>query len=390
MTISADMPAARGGAVPLGLSAAPEARTAPLSGVHIGALDGIRGIAILLVLAYHFGRSAQGFGLDSPVLWPTSFGWVGVDLFFVLSGFLITGILYDSRREHLYFRNFYARRALRIFPLYYGALLLVVLLGAAWPEAGVWGTESPIWLALYMTNLLVATEGPESAGILGHYWSLAIEEHFYLLWPLLVRWGTRRQLMAAAATLMVAALALRTVLVLGGADPEAVYIMTPTRIDALAAGAFCSLAVRGPAGPAGLVWPAWAVLLLCGGSVLLLIATQRTLGNHDPLMQTIGYTLLALTFAGAIVVGITGRMVKAVLENGVLRWFGRYSYGLYVWHPIVAVILFYTPLTASFGVDGKASAALFVLFAFAVSVLVSLVSYHCWEQPFLRLKRHFA
>lgn len=365
-------------------------RTSVPSGQHIGALDGIRGLAILLVLAFHFGRSARMFGISSPLLQATEIGWVGVDLFFVLSGFLITGILYDSRMNERYFRNFYARRSLRIFPLYYGALLVTVVLGMFWPEAEVWSAYSPVWIASYMTNFLMASEGTEAAGILGHFWSLAVEEHFYLLWPLFVRWGTRRQLMAVSATLIIMAFALRVALVINSVDPEAIYILTPTRFDALATGAFCSLAVRGAGGPAALVRGAWITLVLGGAGVIVLVLSRHTLSNQDPVMQTIGFTMLSAIFASVIVVGLTDRQIKGVLENGILRWFGRYSYGIYIWHPIIAVILFNTHIPGALGVSGPLLSSLMVLFAIALSILAAVISYRYWEQPFLRLKRSFA
>src|ERR1700712_595490 len=134
-------------------------KVAALTHGHIGALDGLRGIAILLVLVYHFAGAAGVMGLKSKILGIASLGWCGVDLFFVLSGFLITGILFDSRKTPWYFRNFYARRTLRIFPLYYGAFLLVLALGRFWPDAGIWGTANPLWLGCYFINVVLRLGG---------------------------------------------------------------------------------------------------------------------------------------------------------------------------------------------------------------------------------------
>jgi len=369
-----------------------EAEAAPakrLSGVHIGALDGIRGVAILLVLVHHYGASARGFGFYYSFLKATDLGWCGVDLFFVLSGFLITGILYDSRNDESYFRNFYARRVLRIMPLYYTALLFVVLLSTAWPDAGVWGTTSPLWVVFYLTNFVMAFEGPHSVGLMGHYWSLAIEEHFYLIWPVLVLWGTRRHLMGAAAALVVLALVLRTGLVLSGAEPIIVSLQTPLRIDALAAGAFVALAIRGPNGIASLMRPAWIVMMVCGATVLLLIAGPSNVHGVDPIMLSVGFTLIALAFAGSLVVGIGWRPANAIFNLGILRWFGRYSYGMYVWHPIINMLMFYTSIKTALDIEGPTAGALYMAFVFGIVLLVSLASYHFLEKPFLRLKKYF-
>jgi peptidoglycan/LPS O-acetylase OafA/YrhL len=363
----------------------------PLSGSHIGALDGIRGIAILLVLVFHYGRNARGFGMSHPLLSASELGWCGVDLFFVLSGFLITGILYDSRAKPNYFRNFYARRMLRIFPLYYTAILVVVVLGVVWPEAGIWGTYSPAWIALYLTNFLIAFEGAEAAGVLTHFWSLAVEEHFYLVWPLLVLLGTRRTLMAVAAGVIVVAFAIRTVFFLNGAGYDTLFFPTPMRMDALAVGALVALAARGPAGIAGLRKLAWAAVLVSGAAVAaILLGTWGALGAwsfraDNPMLMWIGYTILAVGFGGALVIGVSWSPASVVLNTPVLRWFGRYSYGMYVWHVIVNVIVFATASAATLQAWGAA----YILLAFVLMTLVSLTSYHVLEQPFLRLKKHF-
>lgn len=366
-----------------------ESKARPISGVHVGALDGIRGLAIILVLLFHYGQSAKSFGFSGPLITITNIGWTGVDLFFVLSGFLITGILYDSRQTEHYFRNFYARRMLRIFPLYYGALLIVVLLSWAWPSAGVWGTYSPLWIAFYLSNFLMAFEGEAAVGILAHYWSLAIEEHFYLIWPFLVWHGSRRQLMFAASALLVGSLLLRIAAAAVGVDPFSTYVVTFTRFDALSIGAICALAIRGPRGVAGVVPAGWAAMLAGGAAVLAIIALRHTLDHADLVMRTVGYTLLAIAFGGVIIVGLSWRLLNAGLNLGVLRWFGRYSYGMYVWHPIVNVLLYYTAIKPALGIQGPLANALYIVVSFVAMVLVSLASYHFWEQPFLRLKDRF-
>ena len=158
----------------------------PVIGQYIPALDGLRGTAILLVVMHHLAQSVEyEFGFRNPVQRAAVFGWTGVELFFALSGYLATGGLYDRKGSEYYLRNFHARRALRLFPLYYGALLFALLLRAVWPQAGIYGTENPAWLWVYLTNFVIAWKGAGAFGFLDHFWWLAVEQHFYLLWPLI-------------------------------------------------------------------------------------------------------------------------------------------------------------------------------------------------------------
>src|SRR4051812_8053988 len=163
---------------------------------HFPGLDGLRGLAILMVMILHFGGTTEQ-GMSGLNLWfsrITGAGWCGVDLFFVLSGFLITGILYDAKGTPGGLRNFYARRVLRIFPLYYATLivLFVILpLLAPGPNPGLDKVAlHQGWLWLYLSNFAAVFIGDHTfaAGLVqaGHFWSLAIEEQFYLVWPLIV------------------------------------------------------------------------------------------------------------------------------------------------------------------------------------------------------------
>ena len=198
---------------------------------HVPALDGIRGLAVLLVMMEHlfWSNSTTGNRIFDAMSAVRASAWVGVDLFFVLSGFLITGILFDSLNSDGYFKNFYSRRVLRIFPLYYGFMLLLICL--THPLHLEWQGTQYILLT-YTQNLGLFTKNwtgfrPASFVNLNHFWSLAVEEQFYFAWPLIVFFVRDvRKLIFTALTLSVAALILRVVLVSRDADPMLIYVFT--------------------------------------------------------------------------------------------------------------------------------------------------------------------
>src|SRR4051812_42732359 len=216
---------------------------------HIPALDGLRGLAIILVLLFHFTPEGIGATSAEKVLRSVaSLGWCGVDLFFVLSGFLITGILYDAKGSPHFFRDFYMRRVLRIFPLYYGVLFLVFivvpLLHPLTRASDQQFIHNQHWLWLYMANIPQALTNawPLKTGWvnLNHFWSLAIEEHFYLIWPALVFLLQRRTLMRICTACIITALILRCLTYFLWNDTAA-YVLTPCRMDELAMGALVAL-----------------------------------------------------------------------------------------------------------------------------------------------------
>jgi peptidoglycan/LPS O-acetylase OafA/YrhL len=360
-------------------------------------LDGLRGIAILLVLVLHFtmyGGPAPAAGLDLLVHRVAVAGWIGVDLFFVLSGFLITGILYDAKGGEGYFRTFYLRRLLRIAPLYYGALaIFLVLLPAVWPghEGLAWLRGESLWYWTYLLNFRIAAEGWPDFGALGHFWSLAVEEQFYLFWPVAVFLLRRRPLMALCAACMALAVATRLVLHLAG-NPPAAFVLAPARLDALAAGAFLALLVRSPGGLSTAV--RWARPAAAAGAagLLALFLWKRGLPSEDPAVSVAGQALLALFFAAVLALALAARPEGRGgrwLAAPVLVFFGRYSYGLYVVHH---PLLFLKPEGLSFGLFPTVLGSslpgwlLFVVAGVAVSVALSLLSWHLLEKPFLDLK----
>src|SRR5262245_32218221 len=209
------------------LARQPKCEAVNLPRGHVPALDAIRGLAILVVTLYRFGGGGEGAANAVGLSWVVDLGAHGVDLFFVLSGFLITGILFDAKGKEHYFRNFYIRRTLRIFPLYYAALVLTLLvlpsLFANFPTTDV----ATSWLWLYGANVVQSLRGAWCLGPLNHFWSLAIEEHFYFVWPLAIYLTSRRGAMRLAGGLGAASILARTAWLAAGGNDVAAEVLTP-------------------------------------------------------------------------------------------------------------------------------------------------------------------
>jgi len=317
---------------------------------HQPALDGIRGCAVLLVLAYDCLKLAPS---SSPLTYLVrriaASGWIGVDLFFVLSGFLITRILLQTRRQPGYWKNFLARRALRIFPLYYATLVMVffILPGvlAFFPgESGLESTlqetkKDQLWYWCYAQNWLFALrQSWPAGGLLKHFWSLAIEEQFYLVWPLAVAWCSRRQLGWLCLSLATLSVCLRTSLLSAGMPSVVGFVMTLTRLDGLCLGAGMAVLLTSLELPIWLrrsgPWLAAGMLLLLGASDLIWGITR----SEWFAAYSIGHTLTAITFAAVIGAAATAApesWLTRVLSLRLLLTMGKYSYAVYVFHRFV-------------------------------------------------------
>jgi peptidoglycan/LPS O-acetylase OafA/YrhL len=362
---------------------------------HLPALDGVRGCAVLLVMIFHFATSMQAIGFVHPVLAVGQIGWLGVDVFFALSGFLITGILLDSKTSPSYFTSFYARRLLRILPLYYGATLIVLALWALIPEAGVWGARttpfaaaSPMWPALFLENVSVAVYGASPTGVLTHFWSLAVEEHFYLLWPTLVWLCSRRRLGQIAAGAIAISIAGRIYVLAADLDATRLFGLTPLRMDGLAIGALAALLARSPLLPrAQRLAP--AVLAASSAALAAIFLASGAVEQEDPPLWIASYPLAALATAAALIAATAGGRIARQLAFAPLRWFGKYSYGLYVWHPIVGMLLFHSRVSLVGETPGPARMLAAAAVAFALNIALAWLSFHLWERRFLALKRFF-
>jgi peptidoglycan/LPS O-acetylase OafA/YrhL len=227
---------------------------------RIPALDGVRGKAILLVLFFHLNL-LRSLALSNPVDGFASKmfagGWCGVDLFFVLSGYLITRILYETKESEGYFRNFYFRRILRVFPLYYGLLLLTFVVIPNLPSGLIpaeklekWARveTNPLWFWFYLNNFATLIAGNWGHGILDVTWSLAIEEQFYVMWPWVVYKLNRGKLLQLCLAVFLTAFVIRMTLTIGGINPISIYVFTPGRFDSIMAGAFVALTAAGSGG----------------------------------------------------------------------------------------------------------------------------------------------
>ena len=366
---------------------------------HVPALDGLRGVAILLVLSYHLlwsNSDPSGGWLVHTAARVRSADWIGVDLFFVLSGFLITGILCDELGSSHFFRNFYGRRSLRIFPLYYGFLLLLTLLLAA---SGQHWLPMIFRVLTYTQNLSLAAT-PEFSDVpwinINHFWSLAIEEQFYLVWPVLIYFlKTPRRIAGAALSGIVGALFVRLALFhlgFAGKNIYVVYSWTPARVDALLMGALLAAglrtrfrdAIRAKCRP---------TLLLCGCLWTGIAIRYGGLDwQHHWLLATFGFSLLALTFACVLAICLTkGGALARLLSSSVLNFFGRYSYGLYVYHlTLFGVIAL--PLRGLL-LQRFHSRVLAVLLpglvTLTLSTTIAWLSFHLFEKQFLKLKSRF-
>ena len=381
----------------------PQARleAAYTPGQYAPVLDGLRGLAILLVLFRHAAPYMGADSLPEHLMGEAlELGWIGVDLFFVLSGFLITGILLDTKGAPHYFRNFWARRALRIFPLYYGFLALVFFVVPVFYsyEGGEFGTllDRQAWYWLYLVNVMVVT-GEGAPLNTTHLWSLAVEEQFYLVWPAVVLWLSRARLAMLCVGLIVAAPLVRVLIVVaaGGEGHVGAYMLTPARADALGFGALLAVALRDPRGTVAVRRWTKPVAGVATTLVLAVLLLERGLEWHDVTTQTLGFTAIAAVSATLLALALSASPASPLyraLDLAWLRVLGKYSYAIYLFHyPLLNVARYglgertLPPLWGSQIPSQIAFTALLTL----ASLALAWVSWHAYEKHFLALKRFF-
>jgi peptidoglycan/LPS O-acetylase OafA/YrhL len=335
-------------------------------------LDAVRGIAILLVMLFNTSEKYPGLHLEHLV----GNGWMGVDLFFVLSGFLITGILLDTKEFPDYFKNFYARRALRILPLYYSILFLmfvVVPLLRPSEVKTILERSSPWWAyPMFLQNFLLAVP-TSAAGPLGTTWSLAIEEQFYLVWPLIVRYCSNTQLRRIATVMILVAIPLTYYL---SSQHVLIYSNVFCRQVGLMAGALLALLVRSDKfAPSRYLRTAWIVF-----AVMFFSAFGSELLNA----RWLTFTVVSLAASSFVFLALYSeqKWLQMALRNRFLGYTGLVSYGLYLTHKIPV------DMAQTLHIDRHPVYILPIMFA--GSYALATASWFLLEQPFLRMKRFFA
>lgn len=376
---------------------------------HIPEMDGVRGIAILLVMVFHIAETnhiyAATGAITRPLLATILYGWAGVDLFFVLSGFLITGILLNARTSPHRFENFYMRRVLRIFPLYYAVLVLLFVVAPFVPRLYTEGIQTARqhqwWYWSYLTNLPLSREHYDwIPWPTTHLWSLAVEEQFYLVWPTVVFFTpTNRRLFVTCLIGVGVSLAFRFWAILFSAVPLGAYFSTIARMDALLVGAAISVLFLGGGLTARRVQLARLSAIAAALLIIVLKVSESRLPGGQATFQIIGYLLNATVAGGLISVAATADQrsrLSGVLRTRVLAFFGRYSYALYIFHVLVIAALNQVyrlrPVDAG-PVATELSWARLLTWSsiyFAITIAGAMVSWRLLESPFLRLKDRFA
>jgi peptidoglycan/LPS O-acetylase OafA/YrhL len=352
---------------------------------YFSALDGFRGLAAIFVITFHnFGFLIKYY----------SFGWIGLDMFFVLSGFLITDILLKTLEGKNYLRNFYVRRVLRIFPLYYLSLIIFLLvLPALHIELGLkYYTDNQAWLWGYMQNWLFIFKNPES-NTLNHLWSLAVEEHFYLLWPLIILIIRKPRHLLVFIVLLLALVVSARIWIWYKHIPGFAYynLYAFTRIDGICMG--CMVAILLRVNKFFIKKYLYAIVLFLAAINLLFFLINRQNQFSLPYLGFAGYTTVAALF-GLLVNQIISNetiVINNFFNISLLRFIGKISYSFYIFHwPVYLLITPY--LSSWFGsfTSGRTTQFIVSTLATLVALAVGWLSFNYFEKYFLKLKAKFA
>jgi peptidoglycan/LPS O-acetylase OafA/YrhL len=351
-------------------------------------LDGLRGVAILLVICYHnFGFVKYFF-----------FGWLGVDLFFVLSGFLITAILLNTVNTPGYFKNFYAKRVLRIFPLYYLSLIILLLVLPrikGFPLDFSFYIDHQWWFWTYMQNwFLIFYDVGHTTTAIQHYWSLAVEEQFYILWPCVIFLVRKPKiLLGITGLLLIAIICTRLYMwTIQIKDLNYFGLYTYTRIDGICIGSMLAILQFMRSGFIKRYFTILILLLAALNFVFYFI--NKEYNFTYPYFAIVGYTTFAMLFAIIVHEIVQGgnKILEFILNIKLLRFFGKISYGLYIFHWPVYLILYEwlnEKVSSVLKLSGNDLALIVSVLLTLIGILISIISYYTFEKYFLKKKKAF-
>jgi peptidoglycan/LPS O-acetylase OafA/YrhL len=344
---------------------------------RIPELDGLRGFAVLFVVVFHFYAHLPP--LSQKLLYygllPVKLGWSGVDLFFVLSGFLIGGILLDHRESPRYYSAFYLRRIHRIFPIYYVMVALLFAGAILRPHSPMFVTQIPNWVFLLYGQNMVG-DFTLAPGFLGVSWSLAVEEQFYLIFPAVVRYLNRATLWRVVLGCIISAPLIRVGLILHGWGFEGVHALLPGRADGLGLGVLAASLVRHPSARLWIErnqrWLHWLLSFLVVTVWLAMLKWNQTM-----LQEGVGYTLLGLVYFLLLLILVVcpGPTLRSAFSCKPLRWLGGISYCVYLIHE---------PLREAFERLLPAHDIFAMVFAAASTLIIASSSWRYFEGPLQR------
>ena len=362
-----------------------------------GALDGLRGLAVLAVYFFHYGGGLQShIPLLRVVGYAAQAGWVGVELFFALSGFLITGLLWTDLQQNQTLGGYFQRRARRILPAYYGALLVAGLTALRW-GASAENLQPLLVYAAFAQNLppllSVAMRYPAPLP-LHHLWTVAVEAQFYLIWPtlLLLTRTRRRALQLCGVTFLLSCLFRLAVFWPQTATPDTIANWSPfllTRAGGLALGS--ALALLDPAHLAQLA-RRWALMALVGSAVLF-SAAEGHCGNlllAGPVQFILALPAVETASAALLALALQSGIWRTGLSLAPLRWLGRISYGFYLLHILLEPLFDCIGRALAHAPRGSTYLLVRVLVAFPVSAAAAWLSFTLLEQPLCRLRTRSA
>jgi len=349
-------------------------------GQYVKELDGWRFIAVMAVILMHY----------IPRIFMV--GWVVMDLFFVLSGFLITGILLDTKSEKGYYKNFIVRRVIRLFPLYYLCLFIIFyFIPDSFFDVSYYRNHQ-IWYWLYSSNWLIALQGWTPTKMLDHFWSLAIEEQFYVLWPLFVWLLSSKQLMRWCIFLFFSSIILRNIGLNFGFVMPYPYVATIARMEPIALGAIVAVLLRNNKEILERIAPlASLISFIC---IIITFLIAGTVHMENVVIYSVGYTFLDIFFAGMLAITLSKNLplwARKFLTHPIIRKIAGMTYCLYVFHvPIHSIMKYkYLPLLQQY--TGNELTGFILMLVIGIGITFPLCyAIHRWiEAPLWKLKRFF-